>query len=594
MLRLAFLMFLGSVVSLRRKRKIMGRSGANNTDAHSEGYVIGQHKKITKAATDEWIRQFPSVLESLGHKFPEFLGVGAAWPDCPIMLEDYRHRLCVEPESMIDSCVAVPGAGDVGFHEGLQEMGLQLVKQSLPLLGRMREKERMGNNRMLIQHHHASPLPTTHLVIADANCTQECVDTLQGNCDQSRINPSAYFCHLPPFSTKFLGSDFVLSQVHARSHAPSTNVQLRNKLLEHSGKWYCKAMQHLATSMLAAKDYEAFPEPEVAPSDSHWHHDASNVAFPDTWLERNVRFVNNRTRRSSRGKHFDRDEVAGWWVEEAELGAHYLGRILHPLQDSFSRSHAERAYGDAEDFPEITQFFTMDDVDWSKHGSFDKIEDDASARAIAATSLILKEFGRWFMTLKIKLDIEYGRSRNPLDAPSFGGHTFFDTGLHRFLQKMCTVYKIRPEDLRAPAGGSGEHVSLSGRAWVPDAMPENLAREYRQMKEVFDYPPPDLDICSSPEVTHPGHYRGIYRHTTQTPGNNPLGGDGLGVGRNYDISLSCVGLGAASTITLQDVDYMEDPVAKAEGIDDSMIFKAKNKAHWKLYEDPPPDHPPVA
>jgi hypothetical protein len=278
----------------------------------------------------------------------------------------------------------------------------------------------------------------------------------------------------------------------------------------------------------------------------------------------------------------DEADMRTFSQSERHLGVHYLGRILHILQDSFSGSHAQRVQGPG-DIPYVMQFYSMDDVDWRKHGSFNKSDDAMMQAARVATSSVLREFGQWVRALETKFWNEANSSKSIVDT--IGGAAMFNNGLRRFLKVMCQNLNMEAADLQAPAGGSGATVSLTGRNWRPQAMPENFAQEYRRYHQVYDYPPPDADICTSAEVLS-SHLPDLapditYHRASQSPGY-VLGGDGLGVARDTEISLTCQGLGASSTITVQDVAEKESVDPNDYG---AVKLKSTNLGWWKLYSE---------
>jgi hypothetical protein len=558
---------------------------------------------MAKQAAHEFLSEHPHFGNGF-HDFADTLAEGTAWPDCPVMLEDGRDRLNVEMESSYNSCRWIPGAGVVGFHEGFTEMAGQTLKQNIPLLGSMRTKERMGNNRMLMQHQHASPLPTVHLVREDATCDEECRQVLHQKCTNSMTDRRVHFCDLPPFAQTWMGTDFLYAGIHPIPHGLSTNRQVRNKILEQSGKWFCKAIQHSTTALLLKRDYrwerERSERVERLQQNLYWGQYWGNGSMPQeeqpsdpwgSWMKQSVHLLSSPRSWDDDKQEYeyessslsdDEEDMRTFSQSERRLGVHYLGRILHILQDSFSESHTQRIQRLGE-IPHISQFYSMDDVDWKKHASLDKRDNGMLQTATAASLSVLREFGRFVDALETRFWNATHSSTQIVD--NMGGATLFDNGLRRFLQVMCTNLELDPADLVAPAGGSSDTVSLTGRNWRPQAMPENLAEEYRRQREVYDYPPPDKDICTSVEVlsSHlPDHYAAsTYHRASRTPAHI-LGGDGLGVGRDTDISLTCRGLGASSTITLQDVGNKESVHPGDYGI---VKLTKTNLAWWKLYSE---------
>lgn len=266
-----------------------------------------------------------------------------------------------------------------------------------------------------------------------------------------------------------------------------------------------------------------------------------------------------------------------FWDRERKLGIHFLGRILHPLQDSYSRSHAMRQWGTG-DVPEILQYYTMDDVDWRKHGNYDKVEDDMLRAAKDGTTHVVEGFYHWIKEVKAKI-WKVGHAKKSI-IDDIGGAGLFNDGLRDFLRTLCIFLKMDNTRLREPAGGSAHFLSLSRRSWKPEAMPENLAEEYRHYRQVYDYPP-DEDICTARELYDDDPGPGDYRRMTKSP-SFILGGDGLGVGRDTEIALTCKGLGASSTITLQ---QLKDKQSLKAGDDGIMKLQATNLAWWQLYTE---------
>jgi len=240
-------------------------------------YTIPMHRKLAEAGCSAIQNEFPLDLNCEDG----MMAKGIVWPDCP---------KTPEKDDLSNSCKMI-GSSEVGVHTGLKEMAKQGISQAYykqkdkwkredpysapdPEHGGDETRENgMSNYRLFQQHWHGSPPPP--------------VDQLEGRLVDNN-----------PWHDQ------------GRQFAVVTNVDLRNKMLEQQGVWYCKAM-----SLAAA---------------SHKMKDRSSCS--------------TESPRNKPVKVGVDDLNCGESNYAWQLSRFDVGKMLHMVTDSFSRSHVRRHF----------------------------------------------------------------------------------------------------------------------------------------------------------------------------------------------------------------------------------------------------------
>jgi len=249
-----------------------------------------------------------------------------------------------------------------------------------------------------------------------------------------------------------------------------------------------------------------------------------------------------------KGAHALADGFRSYNTEKVQIGAFFLGKILHTVQDTFTLSHVDRDASDADlDEVErltkeehdtlrlanesvakllqripITKSYSMDDVTWSEHASLDKgvsFDDKGESRdehistrkasvmedaAILASTQVMRSFAEL---------VSAAASRGNVTEQDF------HTSLHHLGAVLCHQVWIF-KNPNAGAGGSSAQFGMNGERsnWNPevadsDALKSKVREELRRQVSAIDklrekgqlamdpdipftYPSTDKDFCS--------------------------------------------------------------------------------------------------
>lgn len=250
---------------------LLGHVQATRTTSR---FTIPVHSKLADEACRVIDKETPEVQLTCDDGM---LQKGIVWPDCPTV---------PEKDDLSNSCRSI-GGSEVGVHTGLMEMAKQGATQAYwkqkdkwnkknpnklpdPEQGETRENG-MSNYRLFQQHWHGSPPPP--LDVQDG----QLVDN----------NPW---------------------HAQDQQYAVVTNVDLRNKMLEQLGLWYCKSMSLARASSQKRRTEGSCPA----------HREAIEVGVDEL--------------NCGESKY-------AWKLSRFELG-----KMLHTVTDSFSRSHVRRHF----------------------------------------------------------------------------------------------------------------------------------------------------------------------------------------------------------------------------------------------------------
>jgi len=206
-----------------------------------------------------------------------------------------------------------------------------------------------------------------------------------------------------------------------------------------------------------------------------------------------MKMIEQSTQWFCKGSHALADGLRTGSSLKVELGAFFFGKILHPVQDTFTLSHARRdvtpghisqlkilmqskylanASVDVlellQDMP-IQQAYSMDDVSWASHAAVDKgrnfKQKDANATITEADSAALEDAA--VVASALVIDV-FAELINKAASAGDVSEAMLHGSVRRLGRVLCdTVWLF--EDDKQGAGGSLKELGLNGDSstWTP-------------------------------------------------------------------------------------------------------------------------------